>query len=96
MSVLWNFKNITSEPIGSYRVPRLLLESPSGTRYEEELGATASLAGDLRIDTKVVSDINPEVRMRDVTVFKVSQKLLAKPGWKLIVDADEGAKIPVN
>ncbi len=94
VAVTWNYKNISSQPIGSFSTPSLNLVDPNGVKYDADIGATSSYATQLNLDSKIFSDLNPGIRVVDAQVFEVSQQLFDKKTWKLLIDADQ--RIVVN
>lgn len=93
IAVSWNYKNTSDKPINGFRTPSLYLKSADGTKYNPDIAASAALAGQLEINRKVLSDLNPGIQVRDATVFEVSKELFNAETWKLLIDADMDAEV---
>jgi len=97
--VRYSYKNLTTEPIGSMRLPSLALVSPTGARTQPD--ATASKAFMAATETKdaLTNDRNPiltpGMTANDAGVFEVSTDALAKPGWSVVIEGDEDVKVPL-
>lgn len=96
VAAFWHYKNVTARPVSSIDLPSLYLKSPDGTRYRPDVGASGAFADAANINTKVVSDLNPGVRVTDATAFEVNRELLAEGQWKLIIDADKEIEVSFN
>lgn len=95
VSVKYSYKNLTARPIGSMSLPGLVLLSPDGVRYQPDVGSSAAYAAVADLNTKVLSDLNPGLTATDADVFEVSTDLLRKPGWAIVIEADEDVKTPL-
>lgn len=93
LAVQWQFKNISNQPIGAFSQPSLHLLDPTGTKYDPDLGASASFATQLELTSKALSDLNPGISVRNAAVFEVSQALFSQGDWHLLVDADARFKV---
>lgn len=87
-AVRWNYKNKTNKPIGMLDFPRISLISPDGVKYSSDINATSTLATITKVNRKIFSDLNPGLKVDDVSVFEISINESKKPGWKLLVNAD--------
>ena len=101
VAVKYSYKNLTTDPIGSMRLPSLALVSPDGARIQPD--ATASKAYAVSSNpyaTALTNDQNPVLApgmtTTDAGVFKVRTDLLAKPGWSLVIEADEDVKVALT
>lgn len=90
LAVRWSYKNTSRKPIEAFNQPSINLIAPDGTKYNEDIGAGAIYASEFGIDAKVLSDLNPGIKVRTVTVFEVSIEALAQnsANWRLLVGAD--------
>lgn len=93
VAVKWSYKNTTNKPIGIFSTPSVFLMDPTGTRYSPDIGASSSFATELDNDSKVLSNLNPGIRVRDASVFEVSEELFDSESWYLLVDADQRAEV---
>lgn len=96
VTVLWTYKNITAEPIGSFSTPSIYLLSPEGTRYEPDIDASGTFAAMSNADEKILSDLNPGIQVRAADAFEVSRDLYesGKGEWKILVDGDTNLVFP--
>ena len=97
--VKYNYKNLTTQPIGSMRMPSLALVSPDGARIQPDVTASTSYAVVANLKTDLTNDLNPVLNpgmtATDADVFKVRTDLLAKAGWALVIEADQDVKVPL-
>lgn len=77
----WAYKNVSGKPMSAFSQPELVLISPDGTEYEEDVGATATHATEVDIDEKILSNLNPGITVQTAAVFEVAEELIAKDGW---------------
>lgn len=97
VAILWKVKNISEEPLsGLWEMPDLKLISPSGSEYGVDIDASSSLATEKEIDSKVLSDLNPGITVKDADAFEVSVEQLERPGWKLLVDGKKDIEMPLT
>ena len=97
----WSYENVSKEPIsgGIFATPDCYLVSPEGTRYNQDLGASMGLGEEKDIDEKLISDLNPGIRVKSACVFEVSKELLDKKGWRIAIVTSDGqvwVKVPRN
>ncbi len=88
IAVNWKYKNISDKPVSSYKQPIIKLVDADGTEYNWDLGKSSTYAVEQKIDTKVISDLNPGITVSDAKVFEVSTESYGKDGWKLKYTAD--------
>jgi len=93
VAIKWSYKNISKKPISAFDLPTLHLVSPDGTKYDTDLGASASYATELNTNAKVLSDLNPGIQVTDADVFEVSREQFNPELWKILVDADQEAEV---
>ncbi len=93
LAILWTYKNISQKPVSPFNLPTLRLVASNGTRYDPDLGASASYAAELNTDEKVLSDLNPGIQVTDADVFEVSKHQFNPATWKIAVDADVNAEV---
>ncbi len=99
VAVDWSYENVSKEPIsgGLFSTPDCYLVSPEGTKYNQDLGASVGLAEERDLDEKIVSDLNPGIRVKSACVFEVSRKLLAEGEWRIAIVTSDGqawVKVP--
>lgn len=93
IAIQWSYKNISQKPVSAFRRPTVHLKAPDGTRYDPDLGASASYATELDIDAKAFSDLNPGIRVVDADVFEVSRQMFDPSSWRILVDSDRDAEV---
>lgn len=81
IAVNWKYKNVSDKPVNNE--PSVKLVDSNGTEYNWDLGKSSTYAVEQKIDSKVVSDLNPGITVNDAKVFEVSKESYAKSGWKL-------------
>lgn len=98
--VKYSYKNLTTEPIGSMRLPSLALVSPDGVRSQPDATASKAYVAANSTNTALTNDQNPILTpgttATDAGLFKVRTDLLAKPGWSLVIEADEDVKVALT
>ncbi|QEI07654.1 DUF1311 domain-containing protein [Pigmentiphaga aceris] len=98
--VKYRYKNLTKQPIGSMRLPSLGLDLPDGRHDHPDVNASTAYAAASNLDTQLTNDanpvLNPGMTAVDADVFKVRKDLLTKPGWVLVIEADEDVKVPLT
>ena len=88
VAVTWKYKNIGNKPIPSYKTPSIKLIGPDGIEYDSDLGKSSVYATEMDIDSKVLSDLNPGITVKDAKVFEISKEAYTKNGWKLQVNVN--------
>ena len=88
LAVTWGYKNISNKPVDAGATPEIHLVAPDGTEYDPDFGASAIYATQAGDTAKVLSDLNPGIRVREATVFEVSKQMFDPATWKLRVDAN--------
>lgn len=95
VAVQWKYKNISDKPIGTFSQPRINLVDSAGTSYDADINASGSYATELKLDRKILSDLNPGISVNDASVFEVSKDSYAKGGWKAVIKVD-GKEYKIN
>lgn len=82
VAIQYTIKNAGKEPLGSFSIPTATLVGPDGTEYEADIDATSNYAVETDIDnSKILSDLNPGIKVTDVQVFEVSKDDYAQGKW---------------
>lgn len=93
----WQYKNTSSEPIGTFSQPSLKLQDASGVEYSSDAGKSGSYATEIKLDRKILSDLNPGILVKDAGVFEVSKESYAQGGWFAVIRADgKNYKVELN
>lgn len=95
ITVQWKYKNTSDKPINSFSQPRINLVDGSGTIYDLDLGASGNYATELKLDRKILSDLNPGISVNDAGVFEISKENYTKGGWSILIKSD-GKEYKVN
>lgn len=94
VAIQWSYKNTSLKPVNAFSRPTINLKAPDGTKYNPDIGASASYATELNNDAKVFSDLNPGIRVVDATVFEVSRQMFDSSSWRiLVIDAGKATEI---
>lgn len=88
VAVTFSYKNISQKPISSFSTPEIKLQAPDGTTYDPDVGASSSFATELNLDEKILSNLNPGIKVKGADVFEVSRELFDQNTWKVLVKAD--------
>ena len=84
----WQYKNTSNEPIGTFSQPSIKLVDSNGVEYSSDGGKSASYATEIKLDRKILSDLNPGITVKDASVFEVSKESCAQGSWNVIIKAD--------
>jgi len=96
VAVQLQYKNITDKPIGSFSTPTIKLVDKNGTEYSADAGASGNFATELKLDRKILSDLNPGITVNDAAIFEVSKEQYAKSGWSLAIKADKDTTVAIK
>ena len=84
------YKNISDEPKGMFSTPSFNLIGPNNVKYSSDISASSYYAMEKDPDRKVLSDLNPGIKVNDNKVFEISKELFGDgEGWKVLVKADK-------
>lgn len=96
IAVQWQCKNVSDKPIGSFSLPTIHLVDSNGTKYDADIDASGTFATEVKLDSKVLSDLNPGITVKNAGVFEISKETYQKGGWKLLINADKDVNVSVN
>lgn len=97
ITVQYQYKNISDKPVGTFSKPSINLTDKNGTKYKADIDASSTFATEINPDSKIVSDLNPGITVKDAEVFEISKDLYSKGGWKLLVtEGSKKANININ
>lgn len=94
--VNWEYKNISDNPISSFSTPMLKLVDKNDVSYDSDFEASTYYATEANLDSKVLSDLNPGIKVKDAEVFEISEESYNAGGFKIKIDADKDFEIKVN
>jgi hypothetical protein len=87
--VQWKYKNTSDKSIGAFSQPRIQLVDTNSNNYDSDIGASANFATEVKLDNKILSDVNPGITVNDAKVFEVSKDKFSKgSGWTVSIKAD--------
>lgn len=94
VAVQLTVKNVSDKPIGMFSTPTFRLVDEKGTKYDADIDATSTYAVQTDIDnSKLASDLNPNIKVTDVQVFEISKEAYAKGKWFVEISAKEKVQI---
>jgi len=94
VAVQWTVKNVSDKPLNAFSIPSINLVDEKGTKYEADIDATSNYAIETDIDnSKIASDLNPNIKVTDIKVFEISKDSYAKGKWYLEID---GSKVQIK
>jgi hypothetical protein len=88
VAVNWKYKNTSSVLIDIFSQPSIKLVDSNGIEYSSDTGKSASYATEIKLDSKILSDLNPGITVKDASVFEVSKESYAQGTWYVIIKAD--------
>lgn len=94
--VEWEYKNISDSPISSFSCPMLKVVDQNGTKYDADINASTYYSTEVNLDTKILSDLNPGIKVKDADVFEISEEAYNAGGFSIKVDADKDFEIKIN
>ncbi|MBQ7096507.1 MAG: DUF4352 domain-containing protein [Clostridia bacterium] len=92
----WEYKNISDSPVAAFSCPSARLVDKNGTKYDADLDATASYATEIKLDRKVLSDLNPGIKVKDAQVFEISEEAYNAGGFSVKIVADKEIEVKIN
>lgn len=94
VAVQYTIKNVSKKPISSFSIPTVKLVDGDGTSYDSDIDASSTYATETKVDnSKILSDLNPNIKVTDVKAFEVDKDAYAKGTWKLKFSNDVIVKI---
>ncbi len=86
VAIQYKMKNVSDKPVGMFDYPTLNLIDEKGTKYDSDIDASSAYATDTGIDnSKIMSDLNPDISVTDTQVYEVSKEKFAKGNWYIQV-----------
>ncbi|AQQ54064.1 DUF4352 domain-containing protein [Planococcus lenghuensis] len=81
-AIQYTLKNVSDEPVGMFSYPTVSLLDEKGTEYSADIDASSSYAVETEIDnSKILSDLNPDISVTDTAVYEVSKEKFAQGEW---------------
>jgi hypothetical protein len=94
--VEYTVENISDRPAASYQLPHPSLIDPNGVVYERDLGKTAAYASEGKFDSKVVSDLNPGIQVKNALVFEVARASFDRKAWMVGLGSGNRLKVDIR
>ncbi|MFZ5376615.1 MAG: hypothetical protein ACOZAN_03030 [Patescibacteria group bacterium] len=88
IAVDYKYKNISDKPLNSFNRPTVNLIDANGTEYDSDVGKTSTYSVETNLDSKVFSDLNPGITVKDAKVFEVSKDNFDESTWMVQVKID--------
>ena len=85
----YEYKNVSDAPISMWDNPRVNLIDKKNNKYSKDISASSYYATEYDIDSKILSDLNPGITVKDADVYEISKESWEKGGWTIKVDADK-------
>lgn len=83
VGVQYSIKNVSAKPMNSFEQPTLKLIDGAGTEYDSDAAKTGSYNMQVDPNQKIISDLNPGIKVKGATAFEVSKELFKKDTWTL-------------
>lgn len=91
----FEYKNISDSSISSFSCPNIKLKDEKNT-YDSDINASSYYATQSDPNRKILSDLNPGIKVKDSKVFEISKEMYDKGGFSLLVDADKDFVVKLN
>ncbi|MDD5693229.1 MAG: DUF4352 domain-containing protein [Patescibacteria group bacterium] len=88
VGVQYKFKNASDKPVASFSQPSFKLVDSKGTKYESDISASSSYATELKLDQKILSDLNPGITVNGADVYEINKEQYASGSWYVLVTAN--------
>lgn len=90
VAIQYTIKNVGSEPLGMFSMPTVELQDEAGTSYSADIDASSNYAVETGVDnSKLLSDLNPDIQVTDTAVYEVSKEKFAQGKWYIVVDGNK-------
>ncbi|TKD65709.1 DUF4352 domain-containing protein [Pseudalkalibacillus hwajinpoensis] len=90
VAIQYTIKNTSEEPVGAFSMPTVSLVNEKGTKFDSDIDATSNYAVETDVDnSKIMSDLNPDITVTDVKVFEVSKEKFESGKWFILVDGKQ-------
>ncbi len=90
VAIQYTIRNISEEPIGSFSMPTAKLVDKNGTEYSPDMETSFNYSVETGVDdSKVLSDLNPDISVTSVAVFEVSKEKFSEGEWFIEIDGQK-------
>jgi hypothetical protein len=84
--IRYSVANTSNKPVSAGTFPQIKLLDDKGTEYAPDAGKTGAYALVARLDSKIFSDLNPGITVKNAVVFEVSKASFDSKTWMAVVD----------
>lgn len=90
VAIQYTIKNVGTEPLGMFSMPTIELQDEAGTSYSSDIDASGNYAVETGVDnSKLLSDLNPDIQVTDTAVYEVSKEKFAQGKWFIVVNGNK-------
>ena len=90
----YKIKNVSDEPHSSFAFPSIKLQNSRGIKYSSDFDASWHYSYEREdSDSKVISDLNPGITVKDYDAFEISKELYESDSWYVLIDRKIKVKI---
>lgn len=88
VGVQYKFKNASDKPVSAFSQPSFKLVDSKGTKYDSDISASGSYATELKLDQKILSDLNPGITVNGADAYEINKEQYTGGSWYVLVTAD--------
>ena len=92
----FEYKNISDARISMWEEPSINLIDKNNNKYSKDISASSYYATEYDIDSKILSDLNPGIKVKDADVYEISEESWNNGGWTIKVDADKDFVVNID
>ena len=92
----YEIKNISEKPVSSFSCPTIKLINSNDVTFTQDVNATSYYSTQTDPNRKVLSNLNPGIKVNGSAVFEISKEEYDKGGFFVYIDADKNNKVKVN
>lgn len=82
VAIQYTVKNVGDKPLSAFEIPSVNLVDEKGTEYDSDIDASSNYAVETNVDnSKLLSDLNPDIKVTDTAVYEVSKEKFAQGKW---------------
>ncbi|WP_424163490.1 DUF4352 domain-containing protein [Bacillus amyloliquefaciens] len=94
VAVQYTVKNVSNKPLSSFSIPSVKLVDSKGTSYDPDIDASSTYATETKVNnSKILSDLNPNIKVTGVKAFEVDKNAYSKGTWKIKFSNDVEVKV---
>jgi hypothetical protein len=84
--IRFSVTNLSAKPVSAANLPEIKLVDDKGTQYAPDAGKTGLYAMASKFDSKLFSDLNPGITVKNAVVFEVSKDSFNPATWVVVTD----------